>query len=154
MRERPGIASTAVATALWSGYFPVAPGTVGSAVGLALFWPLARLGPLVQAAAVAALFAAGVVASARVARGVGLEDPGIVVVDEVLGMWTSLLFLPFTPLTAVAGFVLFRVLDVVKPWPARQLEDLPGGWGIMSDDLMAGIYANLLLHAGILALGT
>ena len=55
------------------------------------------------------------------------------------------------PAVAAAGFVLFRVLDVFKPWPARQLESLPGGWGIMSDDVMAGIYANLLLHAGLRA---
>ena len=81
----------------------------------------------------AILFFVGVVASTRVARGVGLEDPGIVVVDEVVGMWTSLLFLPFTPVTAVAGFVLFRVMDVFKPYPARQFESLPGGWGIMTD---------------------
>jgi phosphatidylglycerophosphatase A len=145
--------STAVATALWSGYFPIAPGTVGSAVGLVLFVPLLRLSPALQLAAVAALFIAGVVASTRVARGVGIEDPGIVVVDEVLGMWTSLLFLPFTPATAVAAFFLFRILDVFKPYPARQLESLPGGWGIMSDDLIAGVYANLLLRAGLLAFG-
>jgi phosphatidylglycerophosphatase A len=64
-------------------------------------------------------------------------------------MWVSLLFLPLTPVTAVAGFLLFRVLDVVKPAPARQLEHLPGGWGIMCDDLMAGIYANVLLRIGL-----
>jgi phosphatidylglycerophosphatase A len=81
---------------------------------------------------------------------VGVEDPGIVVVDEVVGMWTSLLFLPFTVGTAALAFVLFRVLDVIKPYPARDLEALPGGWGIMSDDLMAGVYANLALRAALL----
>lgn len=151
--RRADLVSTVVATALGSGYSPVAPGTAGSAVGLLLFWPLYLLPAAAQVAAVAILFFAGVAASTRVARGVGLEDPGIVVVDEVVGMWTSLLFLPLTPLTALAGFVLFRILDVFKPYPARQLESLPGGWGIMSDDLMAGIYANLLLRAGRLALG-
>jgi phosphatidylglycerophosphatase A len=73
-------------------------------------------------------------------------------VDEVVGMWLSLLFLPFTPTTAAVAFVLFRVLDVFKPYPARQFEALPGGWGIMTDDVMAGIYANLLLRAGLRAL--
>ena len=96
------------------------------------------------------LFFVGVAASTRVARGVGIEDPGIVVVDEVVGMWTTLLFLPLTPTTAVAGFLLFRILDVFKPYPARQFESLPGGWGIMSDDVMAGIYANLLLRIALL----
>ena len=120
-------------------------------MGLLLFWPLHSQPVSVQVAAVVILFFVGVVASTRVARGVGLEDPGIVVVDEVVGMWTSLLFLPFTPATAIAGFVLFRIMDVFKPYPARQFESLPGGWGIMTDDLMAGIYANLLLRAGRLA---
>jgi phosphatidylglycerophosphatase A len=151
--RRADLLSTVIATGLGSGYSPVAPGTAGSAVGLLLYWPLHFASPAVQVAAVAVLFAIGVVASTRVARGVGIEDPGIVVVDEVVGMWTSLLMLPLTPATAAAGFVLFRILDVFKPYPARQLESLPGGWGIMSDDVMAGIYANLLIRAGRMALG-
>jgi phosphatidylglycerophosphatase A len=76
-----------------------------------------------------------------------LEDPGLVVVDEVAGMWVTLLFVPFTPLTAALGFLAFRLMDIVKPFPARRLEDLPGGWGIMADDLMAGVYANVLVRA-------
>jgi phosphatidylglycerophosphatase A len=80
---------------------------------------------------------------------VGRKDPGIVVIDEVVGMWVSLLLLPFTPGTALAGFLLFRVMDVIKPWPARDLEHLPEGWGIMTDDVMAGLYANLLLRVGL-----
>ena len=139
----------AVATAGGSGFFPVAPGTVGSAVGLILFYGVHQLPILYQVAAVVFVSLAGVAAGTRVARESGIEDPGIVVIDEVAGMWVSLLFLPLTPVTAVAGFVLFRVLDVVKPAPARQLEHLPGGWGIMCDDLMAGIYANVLLRIGL-----
>ena len=77
------------------------------------------------------------------ARLVGRKDPGIVVVDEVVGQWVTLAALPFTPVTAALGFLLFRVMDVVKPWPARDLERLPGGWGIMADDVMAGVYAHL-----------
>ena len=150
---RADLFSTVIATGFGSGYSPFAPGTAGSAVGLLLFWPLHQLPVTAQVAAVVVLFFVGVAASTRVARGVGIEDPGIVVVDEVVGMWTSLLFLPLTPATALAGFLLFRVMDVFKPYPARQFESLPGGWGIMTDDLMAGIYANLLLRAGRLALG-
>jgi len=151
--RRADLLSIVVATGLGSGYAPFAPGTAGSAVGLLLFWPLHTQPAVIQIAAVVILFFVGVVASTRVARGLGIEDPGIVVVDEVVGMWTSLLFLPFNPATAIAGFVLFRIMDVFKPYPARQFESLPGGWGIMTDDLMAGIYANLLLRAGRLALG-
>jgi len=142
--------ATAVATGLGSGYSPLAPGTAGSLVGLALFWPLHRLPAAGQVAAAAALFLVGVAAAGSVARRVGVEDPGIVVVDEVVGMWVSLFFVPFGAATALGAFLLFRLMDVVKPYPARQLEHLPGGWGVMADDLMAGIYANLLLRVGLL----
>jgi phosphatidylglycerophosphatase A len=142
--------ATAVATGLGSGYSPIAPGTAGSAVGLAFFWLLAGRPPAQQAMAIAALFLIGVAASHHTARRVGRKDPGLVVVDEVVGMWTTLAFLPFVPLTAVAGFFLFRAMDIVKPYPARDLEALPGGWGIMADDLMAGIYGNLLLRVVLL----
>jgi phosphatidylglycerophosphatase A len=74
--------------------------------------------------------------------------------DEVIGMWATLAFLPLTPWTAAAGFFVFRIMDILKPYPARDLERLPDGWGIMADDLMAGIYGNLLLRAGLLAWGT
>ena len=145
-------AATVVATAFGAGFSPIAPGTAGSLVGLALFWPLQMAAPWVQIAVTAITFFAGVAASTRVAQRLGRKDPGAAVVDEVVGMWVSLLFLPFTPATAIAGFLLFRVLDVFKPYPARQFESLPGGWGIMTDDVMAGVYANLLLRAGLRAL--
>lgn len=143
--------STAVATGLGSGYSPFAPGTAGSAVGVLLFWPLARAPWPVQVGALLALSLAGVAAASEVARRVGKKDPGLVTVDEVAGMWATLLFLPFTPATALVGFLLFRLMDIVKPWPARQLEALPGGWGIVADDLAAGLYAHLALRAVLVA---
>src|SRR6516165_12216105 len=106
-----------VATAFGSGYSPVAPGTAGSLVGLALFVPLAGRSLPVQLAAVAIVTVVGALAGGRVATILGLEDPGLVVVDEVAGQWVTLLALPFTPVIAVAGFLLFRVMDIVKPWP-------------------------------------
>jgi len=153
-KARPGALSSlalALATGFGSGYSPIVPGTAGSLVGLILFLPAQALPPAGLLAAMAILVIAGVVAAGHVARLVGIEDPGIVVVDEVAGMWVSLLFLPLTPVTAAAAFVIFRIFDVVKPFPARRLEDLPGGYGIMCDDLMAGAYANLVLR-GILAI--
>jgi len=150
---RGSVAAALVATALGAGYSPVAPGTAGSLVGLALFWPLHRFGLPVQIAAVVFLFLLGVKCSTMLAASVGRKDPGLVVVDEVVGMWTTLLLLPFTPAVAALAFVAFRVMDVLKPYPARQLEGLPGGWGIMSDDLMAGVYANLLLQVLLRAAG-
>jgi phosphatidylglycerophosphatase A len=151
---RGSTAAMLVATALGAGYSPVAPGTAGSLVGLLLFWPLHALGPGVQLAALAGVSFLGVWCSTAVAAAVGRKDPGLVVVDEVAGMWTSLLWVPFTPAAAALAFVAFRVMDVLKPYPARQLEALPGGWGIMCDDLMAGVYANLLTQVLLRAWGS
>jgi phosphatidylglycerophosphatase A len=142
--------ATVIATGLGSGYSPFAPGTAGSAVGLLLWWPITMLSLPAQAGCVVLVSLVGVACAGHLARRVGLEDPGIVVVDEVAGMWLTLLGLPFTPWTAAAGFLIFRVLDVVKPFPARRLEALHGGWGIMADDLMVALYGNLLIRGGLL----
>ncbi len=150
MRRLVDFVARVVATAFGSGYSPVAPGTAGSAVGLLLFVPLARRDWPWQLAASIVVLLVGVAAAGRVAKLVGVEDPGLVVVDEVAGQWITLTALPFTPAVALAGFVLFRVMDVVKPWPARDLERLHGGWGIMADDVMAGVYAHLALRALLL----
>lgn len=149
-RTAPNALARLVATGLFSGYAPIAPGTAGSAVGLLLFWPLVRLPIAAQVAATVVTFLAGVAASTHLARSLGAKDPGLVVIDEVVGMWVTLLFLPFTPFTAVVGFLAFRVMDVFKPYPARQLEHLREGWGIMADDLMAGVYANLLVRIALM----
>jgi phosphatidylglycerophosphatase A len=138
--------ATLIATGLGSGYSPWAPGTAGSLVGLLLFVPLA-LAPLVaQLAATVSVFAVGVWAATATARRTGLKDPGLVVVDEIAGMWVALLLMPFTAEVAVVAFFAFRAMDIVKPYPARDLEHLPEGWGIMADDVMAGVYANLLVR--------
>jgi phosphatidylglycerophosphatase A len=142
-------AAFAVATGLGSGYAPFAPGTAGSAVGLLLYLPLASRPAWQVLTATALVVLVGIAAGDHVARTIGKKDPGLVVVDEVAGQWISLLFLPLTFGTAAAGFVLFRIMDVLKPWPARDMERLPGGIGIMADDVMAGIYANLLLRVGL-----
>jgi phosphatidylglycerophosphatase A len=139
-----------VASGLGMGYSPIAPGTFGSALGLGLFW-LARGWPLwAQAAGTIVLFFAGVAASDRLAALLGKKDPGRAVIDEVAGMWLSLLALPFGARTALLAFVAFRITDTLKPWPARQMEGFPGGWGIMADDMMAGVYANLLVRVALL----
>lgn len=148
-----------VCTFGYIGYFPIAPGTVGSAAGLAVFVALRALGasPAVDLVVIAALFVAGVWSGTLAERHFGGTDPGPGVVDEVVGMLVTLWALPATWATALAGFVLFRILDVIKPWPANRLEGLHGGLGMMADDVMAAIYANLLLRGALLmlpALGT
>jgi phosphatidylglycerophosphatase A len=141
--------ATFLATGFGSGYSPFAPGTAGSLVGLVLLLPLREAGLVWELAFLVLFTVGGIWAGGVVARRLGIEDPGIVVVDEIVGMWITLLFLPLKGSTAAAGFVLFRVMDVWKPYPARQLEHLPGGLGIMADDVMAGIYANLCLRIGL-----
>jgi phosphatidylglycerophosphatase A len=138
------------ATAFFSGHSPVAPGTAGSLVGLFLFWPLQGRSLSVVAAALVGVFLLGWWAAGRLARRLGVHDPGMVVIDEVLGVWVALFGLPFTPGVAVIGFLLFRLFDVVKPYPAGALEHLPGGLGIMADDIAAGLYANLALRVAFL----
>ncbi|MCL4847569.1 MAG: phosphatidylglycerophosphatase A [Acidobacteria bacterium] len=137
----------AVATCLGAGYAPFAPGTVGSAVGLLVYAAVrAAGGGAVEAAAVVVVFAVGVWASSVAERHFGRTDPGPVVVDEVAGMLVTLLFVPVSVTGAILAFLLFRVFDVVKPYPANRLERLHGGFGIMADDVMAGVYANVVLR--------
>ena len=130
------------------GYFPIAPGTAGSLAALALFAVIKWIGvPAVELSAIVAVFAIGVWAAHGTESALARKDPGVVVIDEVLGMLITLALLPLS-LTGIAlGFLLFRVLDVIKPYPAAQLEHLHGGLGIMADDAVAGLYAHLTLRA-------
>jgi len=139
-----------VATAFFAGHSPVAPGTAGSLVGLLLFWPLQGLSLSGMAASLVFLFVLGWWSAGRLARRLGDHDPGMVVIDEVLGVFVALIGLPFTPWVVVFGFLLFRLFDVVKPYPAGALEHLPGGLGIMADDVAAGLYANLVMRVAFL----
>jgi phosphatidylglycerophosphatase A len=136
-----------LATSLNLGYSPFAPGTVGSLGGLVLLAGLRWIGrtPL-EVAAILVLLALGIWSSRVAERHFGLEDPGPVVIDEVVGMLVSLVWLPTTWQTILAGFLLFRLFDIIKPYPANRLERLHGGVGIMADDVMAGIYANLAVQ--------
>jgi phosphatidylglycerophosphatase A len=130
------------------GYAPVAPGTVGSLAGLVVYGllRLAQAPPLVELVVIVALFVAGVWSGTQAERHFGGTDPGPGVIDEVVGMLVTLWLLPATWTVAVLGFLIFRVFDVIKPWPAGRLESLHGGLGMMADDVMAAIYANLALR--------
>lgn len=145
-------AAFALATWFGCGYWPFGPGTAGSLGAVAAAWLLFRLvglAPVWLLAAAAVLLLPAVWAAAEVARSSGSEDPGIVVVDEVLGQWVALAAAgAFTFPGAASAFVLFRLFDIFKPWPVRAAERLPGGWGIVADDLLAGVWAALLLLAG------
>jgi phosphatidylglycerophosphatase A len=130
------------------GFFPVAPGTAGSAAAVILYVLLRWLGVVnFELPLAVVFFALGVWLGALAEKELGSIDPGPVVLDEVLGMLVTLAVVPVNWAGLAVGFVLFRALDVWKPYPAGRLEHLPGGLGMMADDAMAGIYANLLLRA-------
>lgn len=140
------LSALALATACGVGYVPVASGTFGSAVGL-LLWAALPATSLAHAIAIGILFVAGSWAGNIAERHFGRTDPGEVVVDEVMGMLITLFLSGVGWKGALLGFFLFRFFDVVKPPPARRLERLHGGVGVMADDAMAAIYANLALRA-------
>ena len=141
-----------VATACGVGYAPLAPGTFGSAAGLVLWWLLPR-DPWSQGVAIVLLFVGGSLAGNVAERHFKRADPGQVVIDEVMGMLITLFMNPVGWKGLLVAFLLFRVADVIKPYPANRLEGLPGGWGVMADDGMAGVYANLALRLLILLRG-
>jgi|SRR5579884_1695106 len=148
MNRRPR-AAFLVATWFGCGYAPVGPGTAGSAAAVLIAWAAGHwtgMRPpwLLLGAAVAT--AVGIPAATAVSRALAKKDPGLVVVDEVAGQWITLAAAPVLSWQAcIVAFVLFRLFDIWKPPPVRQLERLPEGLGIVADDLMAGFYGALLL---------
>jgi phosphatidylglycerophosphatase A len=139
------------------GYFPVGPGTIGSLAAVliaAVAHQYLGAGRITFLLATLVLLAPGIWSATQTARLLNREDPGLVVIDEVLGIWVTLLgatALNWKSFTA--AFILFRVFDIWKPWPVRQFENLPDGTGIVADDLAAGVYAAIMLYiSGLLKL--
>ncbi len=137
-----------VATFFGAGRLKPAPGSWASAAAVLLwaafawaFHPAPWLLALALGCGITLALVLGIPAATIAERESGRHDPGFVVIDEVVGQWTSLLFCPFDWRYALLAFVLFRAIDIIKPVPARQLERLPGGWGILFDDVAAGLYA-------------
>lgn len=128
------------------GYAPVAPGTFGSAAGLAIYWFTRHWSTPAQLSLAAAVTVVGIWAASVAEKHFGREDPGAVVIDEVAGQLVTLALTGAGVTAAIAAFVIFRVLDIIKPYPANRFEALHGGLGIMADDVMAGIYGCALLH--------
>jgi phosphatidylglycerophosphatase A len=140
-------AAILLATGFGTGYAPVASGTFGSLPGLLAIWLLVRFGG--QGAAVAGTIVValvGVWVAGVAERHFGREDPGAVVIDEIAGQMMTLWFIRLDALSLFLGFFFFRLMDTLKPPPARRLEALHGGAGIMADDLCAAVYAHLVLQ--------
>lgn len=142
-----------VATWFWIGHIPIAPGTFGSLVALPAAWAILTFGGEYRQGllflAGCAAFVVGIWASGRYARHSRQDDPKEVVVDEVMGQWFALVFaLPDHIWHLAVGFLAFRLFDILKPWPANWADKrIKGGWGIMLDDLVAGIYAAAIVYA-------
>lgn len=150
--SRARFLTLAIATGLGSGLSPVAPGTVGTGLAVAFYLIFvqisgARGGGWPAYLIVGALITAvGVWAAGRAEPLFGKKDAGQVVIDEIAGYWVTMFALPSTWPWALAGFAAFRLFDIWKPWPIHGLQRIRGGWGVMIDDLLAGIYACAVLH--------
>ena len=141
-----------LATCGYVGYAPIAPGTFGSAAGVVLFYGLRATGsPAIELAVIAILLLVGLWSGTVAEEHFGGTDPGPVVIDEVAGMLITLMLLPVNATGVFTGFIVFRILDVIKPWPAGRFESLPGGLGVMADDTMAALYGNVIMRVAIAA---
>lgn len=136
-----------LATGGYAGYIPGAPGTYGTLVAIPLCYLLSKLGPLHGILFLLLFTGLAVWVSGEAEKLVNRTDPGLIVIDEMAGFLVTLLFVPWSAKGVVIGFVLFRLMDIAKPFPIRRLESrLHGGWGVVGDDILAGIYANVVLR--------
>ena len=133
-------------TGLYTGYSPIAPGTVGTIVAVLLYLALSRLSPVLYGITVLAFLCMACWMASMAEPVFGKGDSGHIVIDEVAGFLVTMSFLPPTARHVLLGFVLFRFFDILKPFPIRRLEGLQGGYGVVADDVMAGIYGNVAVR--------
>ena len=133
------------ATGLGVGNIPRMPGTYGSLLGAAifLFVPVYRIE--IKIAAILAVVVLGAYAASKIETTTGVHDNNIIVIDEIAGMWMTLLFVPMQLWWIISAIVLFRILDIAKPYPIKKIERLKRGYGVMLDDIAAGIYSGIVL---------
>ena len=136
------------ASGLFTGYVPIASGTAGALLGLAIYAIPGLENPWWLFGVSIVGFLLGVWTSGAMEQALG-HDPHEVTIDEVVGMWVSLLLLPKSWLIAIVAFLLFRFFDIIKPFPARRFDRLKGGFGIMMDDVVAGVYTNIVLQIAV-----
>lgn len=137
----------ALATGFYTGYIPVASGTFGTVVALPLCYLLSVLGPVEGIVFTGAFVGFAVWTAGEAEKIFKKKDSGLIVIDEMAGFLVTLFLIPWGAKSVIIGFLLFRLMDVVKPFPIRSLESkLPGGWGVVGDDILAGVYANLALR--------
>jgi len=139
-----------IATGGYAGYFPIASGTAGAAIGLVLGWlffaPLWRHSATTFILVFAPLFIAGCFIAGAAEKIFAESDSSYIVLDEIFGMIATMFLNPTTFLSLTVGFLLFRLFDIIKPWPASRFDRMHNGFGVMLDDLASGVYANLVLQ--------
>lgn len=139
-----------IATGLGSGYTPVAPGTAGAALAVLITYLIATFSSWpdldITLGILSVVFTILGIWSANVLQDEWGHDPGKIVVDEMVGIWISMLFIPFSILNLLLAFGLFRLYDIWKPWIVKKAENLDGGLGVMADDIVAGVFANVTLQ--------
>ncbi len=141
----PKILAKLISTFFYVGYFPLIPGTAGSLAGVFIFL-LVKNSLAAHILVLCALIILGLLVCGRVEESSKRKDPPFIVVDEVCGMLLGLLFLPYDLRLVVVAFIIFRILDTLKPWPVGSVEKLKGSLGIMGDDIVAGVYTNIILQ--------
>jgi phosphatidylglycerophosphatase A len=127
------------------GHSPFAPGTMGSLGGLLVYF-LVKNNDVLYGFTILFLFVLGIMFAGEAERIYKRKDAGMIVIDEACGMLLALFFIPFSVFTVVAGFIIFRIFDILKPPPAKQMEKLTGSLGVMFDDVIAALYTNIILH--------
>jgi len=135
-----------IATGFYTGYVPKAPGTAGSLFGLFLYWAIPGSKSVYSLIGIALLFFMGVWAAYQVEKETKVHDNQIIVIDEIVGMLITVALFGKSLIWLVVGFLLFRLFDILKPFPVKASEKLPHGWGVMMDDVVAGIYSALCLR--------
>ena len=135
-----------IATGFYTGYAPKAPGTAGSLFGLFLYWAIPESKSVYSLVGIALIFFTGVWAANQVEKETKVHDNQIIVIDEIVGMLITVALFEKTLIWLVVGFLLFRFFDIMKPFPAKSSEKIPHGWGVMIDDVVAGIYSALSLR--------
>lgn len=135
-----------LATGFGLGYLPVCPGSFGSLAAIGIYFLLLKLSPPFHLGIIIFFFLLGVWISCKAEVILEKKDPGEVIIDEIIGYLITMGLIPFNLIKAIAGFLLFRLFDILKPFPIRRAERIQGGWGIMLDDAIAGLYAALILR--------
>jgi phosphatidylglycerophosphatase A len=136
-----------LASGLGTGYSPFASGTAGSALAALIYWVCFPRSQWIALGIILAVLILSIPVSTAAEKLYGKKDDSHIVIDEVIGMWLSVIFMPHSLKLLLAAFVIFRIMDVIKPFFIRDTQRLPGGWGIVADDFFAGIATNLMIQA-------